>query len=81
MMYGYGTGMTWWMVLYSVVWFILIAAAITAIVIWIRNTSAPASAPPNPRHILDERLARGEIDTDEYQRRISVLSQPASGMR
>jgi len=26
------------------------------------------------RHILDERLARGEIDTDEYRRRRDVLA-------
>lgn len=26
-------------------------------------------------HILAERLARGDIDTDEYQRRLSVLQR------
>ncbi|WP_426566780.1 SHOCT domain-containing protein [Angustibacter sp. McL0619] len=26
--------------------------------------------------VLDDRLARGDIDPDEYSRRLSVLSQP-----
>ena len=28
-----------------------------------------------PEHILDERLARGEIDVEEYERRLAVLRQ------
>jgi putative membrane protein len=82
MMYGYGTDMTWWMVVYSVVWFVLIAAAITALVIWIRRSTVPAGGPPSARHILGERFARGEIDDEEFHRRLTTLSsQPAAGPR
>ena len=31
-----------------------------------------------PREILDERLARGEIDADEYQKRIDALTGPSA---
>jgi uncharacterized membrane protein len=31
-----------------------------------------------PREILDERLARGEIDTDEYHQRIDALAGPSA---
>ena len=33
MMYGYGSDMSWWMVVYSAIWFVLIALVITAIVV------------------------------------------------
>ncbi len=35
--------------------------------------SAPAGGGPDPLRILDERLARGEIEIDEYTRRRDVL--------
>jgi putative membrane protein len=82
MMYGYGNDMTWWMVVYSVVWFVLIALAITAIVVWIRRNAVAAGGASGARHILDERFARSEIDDDEYRRRLTALSsQPSSGKK
>jgi putative membrane protein len=30
---------------------------------------------PNAKEILDERLARGEIDVEEYTRRLDILSR------
>lgn len=36
--------------------------------------SAPAS-PPRPRDILQDRYARGEIDTEEYQERLRTLGE------
>ncbi|WP_371494690.1 SHOCT domain-containing protein [Kitasatospora sp. NBC_00374] len=39
--------------------------------------------PPSPEQLLAERLARGEIDPDEYRHRLDTLrsgpSRPASG--
>jgi uncharacterized membrane protein len=82
MMYGYGNDMTWWMVVYSVLWFVLITLAITAIVVWIRRSVVPVSPASNARHILEERFASGEIDAEKYQRRIRVLPpQPGPGVR
>ena len=41
---------------------------------------APPATPPAPRptpqEILAERLARGEIEPDDYQRRIEALTKP-----
>ena len=34
---------------------------------------------PDPEKILDERLARGEIDVDEYQQRQHALRAAGSG--
>jgi putative membrane protein len=39
----------------------------------------PAPARPSARDILDERLARGEIDVDDYHQRIAALAGPATG--
>ena len=37
-----------------------------------------AAARPTARDILDERLARGEIDVDDYHQRIAALAGPGS---
>lgn len=43
---------------------------ILLVAIWAATRLFPASGPPRPtaRAILDERLARGELDVDEYRR-------------
>jgi putative membrane protein len=67
----------------------LVIAGIVALIVWIsrsRNTAhpvAPAPAPPVPvaaatapadaRRILDERLARGEIEPEDYRARREAL--------
>ncbi|MCC9306098.1 SHOCT domain-containing protein [Kitasatospora sp. RB6PN24] len=42
-----------------------------------RHPAAPPTAPPTdrfpPEQLLAERLARGEIDADEYRHRLEVL--------
>ncbi len=60
----------------------LIGPVVLALVIWlvslIRDTTGPTTAIPNPaglRRILDDRLARGEIDRDEYQARLAILER------
>ncbi|MGW3075768.1 SHOCT domain-containing protein [Kitasatospora sp. NPDC001132] len=47
-------------------------------------TTAPPAARPTPERLLAERLARGEIDPDEYRARLATLrggvgDPPASG--
>ncbi len=37
---------------------------------------APLAATPNAQEILAERLARGEIETDDYRKRLEALRTP-----
>ena len=72
---------------------VLVAIAVGLAVLWAaRSTKAPSPTPVEPsasatmrggteqaRQILAERMARGEIDTEEYQTRLEALqtrSQP-----
>jgi putative membrane protein len=59
---------------------LLLVAAVAALVVVItRSTATPGSAAPavqpdgHARRILDERLARGEIDANEYRERRAAL--------
>jgi putative membrane protein len=53
---------------------------ITGAVLLFRATQGPALvARPVPEHVLAERFARGEIDEEEYRRRLATLSSPSSG--
>jgi len=78
-MWGHGWG-TWFLM--SVVMVLFVVALITAIVVAIRYLGASdraSMAPPHvyarpwPENLLAERFARGEIDEDEYRRRLSLL--------
>ncbi|WP_175439401.1 SHOCT domain-containing protein [Streptomyces vilmorinianum] len=79
MMFWYGDGMNGWgwfamsagMVLF---WVLLI----TAVVLIFRTLDRAAGRPAQsdlarPEQLLGERLARGEIDEDEYRRRLNAL--------
>lgn len=63
---------------WGVLWMILSWAVIVAIVVFLVRafSSRPPERPErttDPRGILDERFARGEISEDEYRERRSVL--------
>lgn len=57
------------------------AVVITAIVLGIRypvgsggaSGGSPRYEPPRPKDVLAGRFARGEIDQDEYRRRMTLL--------
>jgi putative membrane protein len=73
-----GSGSGWWWLMGLVVVLIVVAVVL---VVWLvtRPSHAAGSGPsadPNAgaRRILAERLARGEIDPDEYQERLSHLT-------
>jgi putative membrane protein len=82
--YYYGNGGTHWgllivMIVAMLAFFAILAWAIVTIV---RQRDGqhpggaqlpPASGGPDPLRILDERLARGEIEVDEYTRRRDLL--------
>ena len=76
MMFWYGGGWAWWqaglMWLAMVAFWVFLIWVIYALVTGVmRRGGEPGRAgrqPGDARRILDERLARGEIDAGEYQR-------------
>jgi putative membrane protein len=78
-MNGWGWTM---MVLWSLIWIGFLGVVAWVAVQWARGGPATSAGgrPPTgktARELLDERLARGEIDLDEYQRRREALEAPA----
>lgn len=79
-MHGYDDmGMGGWMWGWNLAPFIgvlalitIIALAIVAVGAW-RRATAPAR-PAVARDILDQRYARGELDSEEYRERVQTLS-------
>lgn len=80
-MWGYGPG--YWLVtgITMILFWGLIIAGIVALVRYLggtrHHTGRPDASGPSPRpeEILAERLARGEIDTDEYKQRLELLRE------
>jgi putative membrane protein len=77
MMLGYGGGWPFWEV--ALMWVAMIA--FWGLVIWAVHALITTARTPDaghrgqdPRQILDQRLARGEIDTPEYQRLRDLIS-------
>lgn len=73
MMYDFGVGSAW-MMLMPVVWLVLIGAVVWAVV-WMARDHSDRREPGPPRReretpleILDRRYAMGEVDTEEYLR-------------
>jgi putative membrane protein len=82
MMYWYGSGMSGWgYALMTISMVLFWGAVIFGIVALFRylgrgSQQPPAQPPPSaqtPERLLAERFARGEIDEDEYQRRLAAL--------
>ncbi|MFD6324337.1 SHOCT domain-containing protein [Streptomyces sp. NPDC058442] len=81
MMFWYDHGVSGWGWFAMSVGMILFwALIITAVVLLLRavnssheRTHTLATPTPTPEDILRERLARGEIDEEEYRRRLSTL--------
>lgn len=76
---GYGGGWGW--IVTAVVFTLLFAVLITAIVLAVRYLSGGhrgAGSVPQTRaaeDVLGERLARGEINDDEYRQRMTALRE------
>lgn len=65
----------WWgMGLGSAVFLTLIVIGIV-LVLRAPSGGEPGQREDNARRILDERFARGEIDEEEYRRRLSTLEE------
>jgi putative membrane protein len=84
MMYYYGPGMNGWalslMIIGNVIfWGLLIIAAI-ALIRHTKRGQVDSASPTasTPQQILAQRFARGDIDEDEYTRRLQVLSSSST---
>jgi putative membrane protein len=87
MMY-WGNGMGGWgIVLMSVSGLLFWGLIIAGIVLLVRSTGrggqlgAVATQTPTPQRVLADRFARGEIDEEEYSRRMQTLGGTASTQR
>lgn len=70
-MWPYMGTMGWWMLLW---W--AFGAAILVLLVWVIARAASGStgrADDSPEQILKRRYARGELDREEYQRRLEDL--------
>ncbi|EWT07749.1 hypothetical protein N864_23575 [Intrasporangium chromatireducens Q5-1] len=72
--------MGWWMwvlmALGTLGFWVLVAYVVRAVIQGRPATPSPTSAASGrePLQLLDERLARGEVDADEYQRTRNLLT-------
>ena len=78
MMFWNGGTWAWWQaslmwIAMIVFWGLLIWLVYTLITAATRRPGAPEHGGGDARRILDERLARGEIDTEEYQRLRDII--------
>jgi putative membrane protein len=75
---GMGLGMILWLV-------VIVAVIWIAVRLLARPAGPPTMGPmsgPSPAEMLQMRFARGEIDEDEYRRRLAVLGEhPTGGTR
>jgi putative membrane protein len=81
---GAGSGWAWVLMTIGMLlfWGVLIAGGIALVRALNRLTSGSEPAPrPTPEQVLADRFARGEIDEDEYRRRLATLSSSGSVTR
>jgi len=85
MMYGYGYEWSWgaalFMVLNMILWVALIGVVIWSIVRWTsrRGPADDDKAGPSARDILQQRYARGELDTETYDAMLARLEGRGAG--
>jgi len=76
MYYGHdGMGMAWWWMLPMMFVFLVAVAAVLWAVLR-PNQTPQTSQTSGPEDVLAHRLARGEIDINEYHERLAALRSP-----
>lgn len=70
MMGYYNYGWNGWMIMMMMVWPLVIAVAVWAVVAMTRDRGQSS-----PRDILDQRLARGEVTHEQYLQALDLLKK------
>jgi putative membrane protein len=79
--FGDGDGPGPWILLFPVIWALVIGGGIALLrrTVWHGRPGGPGRRPTvgndSPLAVLGRRFASGEIDEDEYWRRLSVLNE------
>ncbi|MDQ2790907.1 MAG: hypothetical protein DLM60_04070 [Pseudonocardiales bacterium] len=77
MMWWYGHGMSGWgyalMTASMVLFWALVIFGVVALVRYLGRGEGPTASRPTPEQVLAERFARGDIDEQEYHRRLDAL--------
>ena len=68
MPWGYGWHMGWMMTWWSFVWMLIVLG-----MIWIVMRSSGTGQSDSPEAVLKRRYAHGDIDHEEYERRLNDL--------
>jgi putative membrane protein len=77
MYYGHdGSVAWWWMFPMMFVFLVAVAAVVWALLNANRSHLPQSSQSVGPEEVLAHRLARGEIDIDEFRERLEALRQP-----
>ena len=76
--YRFGDGGIWvGMILSWIFWILVVALVVVLLIRLLRPHDSvwrgPMSGPDSPEEILHRRFASGEIDVDEYERRMAAL--------
>lgn len=78
MWHGDGLGWGGWLIMGMTVaafWVFVVVAVIALTRVFREPGSGKRPTRPDPRQLLDERFARGELDAEEYEARRNLLSQ------
>jgi putative membrane protein len=67
----------WWVMGLGMLAWVLLLAITVALIVWLVNRNAPRRQPggDSAEEVLRRRYASGEIDAEEYERRLSVLQR------
>ncbi len=68
--YGFGWGSMFLMSLGGILWIALLVVLVWAVLRWLNGKTSPAAPPtsgPSAMEILQQRYARGEIDTATFE--------------
>ena len=81
MYYGHGMGIGWSLMFFAVLLPVLLIAAglIGSLIRRSPDFAGRPGLPTDAEQVLAGRFARGEIDADEYERRLNVLRTAARG--